>query len=54
MNIVYRFLRARVFGIDDRSELEKAKHRGLRIGKNSQVMPGCILDPRSGFISCCK
>lgn len=45
MNILGRWVRKRIFGIDDRDHLEILKDEGLEIGENVDIHDGCIIDP---------
>lgn len=42
---VYNWVRKRILGIDDRSQLEIAIENGLSVGKNIAVMGEVIIDP---------
>ena len=41
----YHWIRRNLLGVDERSSLEIAKSKGLRIGTNVSVMGECIIDP---------
>ena len=44
MNKIYRWMKRKIFAIDDRPILEIAKERGMKVGDNVFVQDGCTFD----------
>jgi maltose O-acetyltransferase len=45
MNIIAKFIRKFIFGINDEPMLQILKRQGLIVGENCSIMGECILDP---------
>ena len=47
---LYSWFRKYLFGIDDRSPLQRAIDNGMRIGKDCHIMENCVFDPSHCFL----